>query len=134
MIIKQARPPNFDAIVAVFPMAANRGVVFCYGDTIYAPHSQTLPEAIVAHERVHSERQAILGLELWWDKYLSDAKFRYYEELLAHKAEYEFIADGKPRNQRRRALIEIAKKLSSPLYGWRITAEKAKADILKGTP
>ena len=130
MKIVQERPPNFDAILKVFPNAANPGVIFAYGDIIYSPDRADLPPALISHEAVHGARQLEFGVELWWDAYLVDLGFRYQEELLAHRAEYEHLCLLSPsRNDRRFALKQVAKRLASPLYGKMVTLERAMKDI-----
>lgn len=128
------RPPNFEAIHAVFPGASGEGVIFAYGDTIYNPSGQALPQSLLDHERVHCERQLEIGVDRWWNTYLFDGEFRYNEELLAHQAEWQAVQrDGSlSRPQRRDQLKQIAKRLSGPLYGRRVSFEQAKRDIKNG--
>lgn len=123
-------PPNFDFIRAHFPLAGKR-TVFSYGDKIYVPSGIKLSPAIHAHELVHCGRQLELGLAIWWEKYVTDVHFRYWEELLAHRAEYQhLIKDAPGRPWRRKALSEIARKLSHPLYGPMVTFNQAKKAIV----
>lgn len=134
MKIVVARPPNFDAIDAVFHVSKRRGVLFCYGDTIFNPDGVAVSEAIKAHEAVHSLRQAH-DPAAWWGRYLVDAEFRFNEELPAHDAEYRWHAEqmGISRNQRRVYLRMIATRLASSLYGNIVTVHRAKELILKGS-
>lgn len=133
MKIIKARPPNFDRIISVFPAVLKApGVVFCYGEVVYSPSSETLPEAILAHERVHSDRQLELpgGPEEWWDRYLLNQGFRFEEELLAHVIEYEFLSKLSPsRTNRRLFLKHVSEKLSSEIYGPMCNKAQAKASI-----
>ena len=130
MKIITSRPPNFEAILKVFPGAANEGVIFSYGDTIYSPDRAVLPPQLMAHEAVHGQRQLEIGVELWWDTYLVDLGFRYQEELLAHRVEYQELCARHPsRGERRAALRLVAKRLASPLYGRMVTLDKAMEDI-----
>lgn len=122
-----ARPPNFDAIVKIFPNAASPGVIFCYGSAIYAPSgSHLVTKSLQAHEQVHSERQG-RDPDAWWAQYLVDSEFRFLEELPAHQAEYRTLAEDAPhRNARRFYLKDVAKKLSGPLYGHMVTEAEAR--------
>lgn len=130
MRIINAWPPNFAEIVSVFRGAERPGVVFAYAPDIYSKGAVNLPGSLVAHEMVHIARQEAMGVEAWWDKYLTDTQFRYYEEVLAHRAEYLYLMEKAPsRNVRRSALRQVAKKLSASLYGWNISADKAMRDI-----
>lgn len=127
-------PPNYPAIIEAFPSARRSGVIFSYGDKIYAPKAsaENITEHLRAHEAVHGERQIKMGVERWWHMYIIDVKFRYQEELLAHRAEYLSMTYGANRNQRRAALKMIAGRLASPLYGVGGGWKKAADDILKG--
>lgn len=130
-MIKQERPPNFEAILKVFPEASGDHVIFAYAPDIYAPGGVDLPQSLVVHETVHIERQQEQGVEKWWDQYLADPEFRFVEELLAHKAEYDsLILQCSTRQQRRQMLKLVAKKLAAPLYHRMVTVEKAM-ELLK---
>ena len=135
MRIINQRPPNFGKIALAFPQAFGAGVIFAYWDTIYFPNGANcdLPEALLRHEQVHLQRQQEMeSAELWWDRYIEDAEFRFNEELLAHVAEYEWHIENGSRQQRRHALKEIAKRLSSPLYGRMVSRDQAETAIRKG--
>ena len=124
--VVDARPPNFDAIVAVLPHAADPGVMFAYGDKVYFPGGKgPLTRELDAHERVHLLRQENEP-DLWWRRYLSDPEFRFIEEAIAHGAEYSTYCK-RHLNPIKRAqfLRQIAQRLASPLYGVGITLEKA---------
>lgn len=129
-MIKNTRPPNFEEIRAAFPLAANKGVIFAYAPDIYVPDGTELPASLVAHEEVHIARQQDLGVDEWWKRYLIDVKFRFEEELLAHRAEYQFLAaQAESRPVRRQMLKLVAKKLAAPLYGNLISVEKAMQEL-----
>lgn len=148
MKIVNELPPNIGQITSVFgDKALTRGILFCWGDTIYNPSATDIPGQLLAHEKVHSDRQLELGkiydseyggdpmsepelyrvgAEQWWIRYLEDSSFRLEEELLAHQVEYKYFSLDHPRNQRRLYLNAIAKRLSSSLYGNCVTFSKAK--------
>lgn len=126
------RPPNFEEIFEVFPLAAKDGVIFSYGNTIYNPSNIAVTYELLAHEEVHGKRQIAIGVDTWWGFYLVSPQFRYDEELLAHRAEYQKLIEINPSRQSRRSNVKhVAKKLCSPLYGKMISPIKAKEDILK---
>ncbi len=128
-IIKDV-PPNFAAILRVFPGATGEGVIFAYAPDIYAPYVENIGPEFLAHESVHIARQEAIGVEEWWNKYLVDPTFRYEEELLAHRAEYQKLMEMTPTRQvRRSALKQVAKKLAAPLYGKIISVDQAMKDI-----
>lgn len=129
-----AYPPNIAEICKVFPGVQRPGVIFSYAPDVYVPGGHTLPPSLVAHESVHVERQLVMGVEAWWDKYLVDTRFRYDEELLAHRAEYHSLKENAPTRQMRRAALKIvAKRLASGLYGKLVTPAQAADDIIAGS-
>ena len=124
MQIKHEHPPNFEAILAVFPRAKAKSVVFTYGDILYAPRGIELPQAILAHEVVHSLQQG-KDPEAWWVQYLTNKRFRFEQELEAHRAEYLAYKDFN-RETRQMQLDLIAGKLSSALYKHMVKKSVAK--------
>lgn len=132
MSIILSRPPNFAAIVAVFPDAEKAGIIFSYGRDIYNPSNAHISNALLAHEEVHGRRQTDSRpkIHAWWDRYLIDAEFRLSEELPAHQAEFRAAcAQISDRNLRGMMCVNIAKRLSSPLYGSMITFTQAMKAI-----
>ena len=108
------RPPNYDDIVKVFPRAADKGVIFAYGDTVYCPSGPVFTPWLLAHEEVHSGQQG-QAVEAWWRAYLCDPTFRYEQELHAHAAELRAQAT-RNRNEWFRALHRTAHRLIADLY------------------
>jgi hypothetical protein len=118
-MIRIDRPPNFDAIVAVFPKAGERGVLFAYGEDIYNPGGGNIPRFLLEHEYKHCARQFLIGADEWWRQYLTDQEFRYQEELLAHAVEYVVQAPAlRDRNAQARLLHTTAARLVAPLYAY----------------
>lgn len=127
MKIEVDKPPGFEAIVAAFPKAAEPGVIFAYGDTIFNPSNIVIPPALMAHEEVHGKRQLApngvitrtVTIEKWWEKYLADPEFRYNEELYAHAAELaELKKQITDRNDRAKLVMQTASRLIAPLYNY----------------
>ncbi len=120
-------PPNYAAVVAVFPAAKRPGTMFCNGRTIWIPNGGTVTPALMAHETVHADRQMVYpgGPDAWWARYLIDGQFRFDEELPAHIAEYRWF-EGRPRGERMCMLRQIAARLAGPLYGRLVTMHQAK--------
>lgn len=112
-------PPNYAEIIVALPIVAQlKGVMFCYGDVIYAPGSpRDVPEHLMAHEKVHSVRQLDEGIDKWWQAYLRDPEYRLLEELLAHRAEYRYLTLHGNRKERRAAAAFVGKRLAHPMYG-----------------
>ena len=128
MKIVVARPPNFDLILKSFPLPIMGGVIFTYGDTIYNPSGNNIHPSLIDHESVHSERQGD-SVDEWWDEYIKDKKFRFMEEMYAHRSEYRYF-NKFGRDIRRRALGHIASKLSSKLYGSMLSLKEAKRKLV----
>lgn len=117
-MIITARPPNFEQVLKSFPNAGNPGVIFAYGGNIYNPSGNTIPPALLAHEEVHLNRQVMHGGDGWWDLYLVDDEFRYYEEMLAHAAEFKALRVGNDRNAGAALLMRTAMRLTAKLYNY----------------
>lgn len=118
-MIRVDRPPNFEQILAAFPDANKPGVIFAFGEDIYNPSGDPIPVALLMHENVHNVRQRKFEKpEQWWDRYISDAEFRYTEELPAHVAEYKAQAQPLDRNDRAKLLQFTARRLVAPLYNY----------------
>lgn len=118
MKIVQAWPPNIDAIKERFP-DIHKAVLFAYGDTIYSPSGQIIPDYLIAHEETHQRQQeAMGGPEVWWDKYLTDNTFLLSQEIGAYHEQYEFYcARETDRKLRYQMLMNCATALSGPVYG-----------------
>ena len=126
-------PPLYPEIDQAFNIEG-KSIIFAWGDTIYNPTGVDIPPHLIAHEEEHGRRQGD-DVEGWWRKYMVDATFRLEEEIVAHRAEYNyFVDDGAPRQKRRRMLKLIAKRLSSGLYGRMLTYAEAKDHILSKEP
>jgi len=130
--VVRGTPPNYAAIVAVFPAAQREGVIFTYGDTVYVNGNPNIPPQLKAHEAVHidQQNQYFGGPAAWWDNYLTNPAFRLEQELVAHRAEYRTLKHLN-REQAARSLHFIAARLASPLYGGMIGIREAKRAILK---
>lgn len=133
MKVVEARPPNYDEIRRVFPMASAKGVIFTFGQTIYNPSGVEIPPELMSHESVHAQRQgaSLDGVMTWWGRYLAEPQFRIEEELLAHRAEYRaFKGMVKDRKLVAQKLEIIAARMSGPLYNNAMTLALAKHLIL----
>jgi hypothetical protein len=127
---KHEFPPNIDAIDAAFHVK-EKPVIYAYGGVIYNPHEVWLPHFIIEHEKVHLARQGVAP-DTWWELYIKDEKFRYWEELLAHRRELEVRQRGKDgKKYTRDALVmETARRLVAPFYGYKeVTLQKAYRDL-----
>lgn len=123
-------PPNYQAILAIFPAARRPGTIFSYAERIFNPSNAPIPREIIVHEATHGLRQAEAGVELWWERYLAEPLFRLDEEIYAHHNEYR--ACVKRHGPRSQDMKRIAERLSGPLYNYALTYEQAKHAILTG--
>lgn len=140
MKVVKAFPPNYQAINDAFAVRG-KPVIFCYGERIYNPAGVVVGPDLVAHERVHSVRQAAYAgsVTAWWDRYIADTEFRLAEEIPAHQAEYAYWRDradaDRPvrgfRSARDWHLSQIAHRLSGALYGGLIGLSEAR-NLLQG--
>lgn len=122
-------PPLIEEIDRVFHVRG-KSILYAWGDVIYNPMAAVVPGYLLAHEQAHGEEQGS-EVEGWWRRYLVDPEFRLQQEVIAHRAEYKYLASRAiNRKDRRAALPYVAKKLSSPLYGRLVTAKKAR-ELLK---
>lgn len=130
MEIRVEKPPIWDACDEAFELTGDE--IFCWGDIIYNPGGNHIPDYLVAHEKVHRDQQGD-DIEGWWELYLEDAEFRLSQEMEAHIKEYRvFCLKYKLRKHREAYLKIIAERLASPMYGEVITVEEAMARIAAG--
>lgn len=115
-------PPNIEQIRETFELSGNE--IFAWDNIIYAP-SKSLPAWLVQHEIVHF-RQQNGDPESWWERYLTDTQFRIDQEIPAHKEEYRvFCLFEKDKNKHIKKKIELARRLSSKMYGNMMTMSQA---------
>ena len=127
MRIKNDWPPNIEEIRKVFDPP--KGVVFTYGDTIYAPGGETIEPHLMKHEETH-ERQQGKDPKGWWGKYLKDPQFRLEQELEAYSNQYAYAkVIIRDRNALAKFLFEIARDLAGPIYGNILTHGEAESKI-----
>lgn len=126
MKIKHKLPPNYDKIIEHIPAVEGmKGVVFTYGDVLYVPNGQDIPSDLMKHEETHVVQQMDIGVDEWWDKYLTNPNFRIRQEVEAYQAQYAYVIENYNRAGRRAILQRIAKDLSRPMYGSLVTKEEA---------
>ena len=121
-------PPLYDEISAAFDLYPSDSIIFSWGDRLYNPYEFDILPKLIAHERVHGERQGS-GNDIvdWWKQYIEDRAFRLEEEIPAHRAEYQYILKHGNRSERRGALKITSSRLTAPLYGRLITQSDAMA-------
>jgi len=126
MIISNTFPPNYDKIIKAIPAVKKQPrIIFTYGDTIHVPLPTNLPTELIKHEELHRDRQAEIGVDEWWNKYLADPEFRFQEELASYRIQYHW-AEMYRKDVREAILNDISKHLSGSMYGNICTEKKAK--------
>ena len=115
--ISKLPPPVYEEAKEKFKFKIDfsSGLVFAYYPYIHVYSGRLAPDLIV-HESVHLERQVLIGVELWWKNYLEDPKFRLKEELLAYKAQYEWVKKNLNGNTHFHNLKFFAESLAT-IYG-----------------
>lgn len=117
-------PPNIDVIRKQFGITGEH-VVFTFGDILYNPSGDTIPDHLLVHEQVHTKQQG-LDVSGWWNRYLADNQFRLQQEVEAYRAQYQFALQNLNRIYRRLLLKKIAKDLSGPMYGKLVSSQQAE--------
>lgn len=99
-----------------FGVEWDEGIIIANGGTI---HCKNYPEAQkIVHETVHFQQQEKVGLEVWWNLYLTSDSFRLEQEVEAYRKEYAFIKKNiKNREHAYGKKREMAQHLSSSIYG-----------------
>lgn len=116
MKIVNEKPPIYNKILNS-GMHPHEGVIYTYGDTIYNPSGTEISDHLLEHEEVHHKQQGS-DPGKWWDRYLNDQYFRIEQEAEAYAHQYDYLCKRiKDRNQRARILFDLARILSSSLYG-----------------
>ena len=133
--IKIEKPPIYEAVCNAFKLNLS-DKIFTYGDTIYNPSGQELPDHIIEHEKVHMKQQNYNDKDaaLWWGRFLRELAFRIDQEARAYAKQYLFICKSvKDRNQRAKIIVDLASVLSGPLYQNSIGQFEAVKEIKKYT-
>lgn len=135
MIIKNEMPPKIVAEGALKYLGITdfKGIIFCYGDTIYNPSNVRIIRELEEHESEHSRQQKeVGGPDIWWGKYFISAEFRLQQEAEAYgrqHAYYKWV--NKDRNKRAKHLIELVGYLLSPMYKLNLSQFEAMTIIKK---
>jgi hypothetical protein len=131
MNIIHSFPPNINKIRKVIDLSQNRRCVFTYGEDIYNPFGGYIDEPLGLHEATHSfQQEDVGGAEFWWDRWLSDTRFRVEQELVAYGHQYRRYCElEKHRNKRAVYLFTLAQDLASEQYGKAISLADARKRI-----
>lgn len=115
MRMSTRKPIIWPIVRLAFPAAEWGTVIVTFARTTYC--AEHLPPELVAHEQVHQDQQKNVALALvWWARYILSARFRFDQELPAHRAEYKTARATRNINRMEMVLDHAAKRLSGPLY------------------
>jgi hypothetical protein len=124
MKILTTKPPNWQRIEDTLNVKWGT-VIVAYSPNIYC--GVEVSNQKQAHEEIHLSRQRDLGVDLWWEYYLTNPSFRLNEEVEAYKVEVAWVKENiATRNQRRFLLDKIYSDLSGSVYGFICSYDEAK--------
>lgn len=130
MKIKNRKSKLWNLLKIIFPNAKMEEVWLTFNKTIWCPSGIT--QDLIVHEKVHIEQQInLFNSVIWWIRYIFSKRFRYSQELPAYKKQFEYLKQGKDRNEIARIKTIIAKNLSHPLYGNMVSFEEAMRELEK---
>jgi len=111
MIISNDFPPIWPQLQQTFPGLEKFKPIVTYGDTIYNPYNVHIDPALEFHEQTHAQRQGFTP-QHWWANYLISPEFRFQEELIAYRAQYQYAKAHYNRKDVRTTLDHISTALS----------------------
>lgn len=129
-MIKQIKgfPPNFKEIKE--KLGYVKGNLYPYGDIIYNPTGEEIPEDILIHEEIHLKQQKRYPTpEFWWLNYTTDHDFRLDQELEAYATQLNWIKERYNNKGYKEALTEYANNLSSSMYKLSLSSHEAETRI-----
>lgn len=128
MKISTEKPPIYDRAEKAFGTGLwDKGTIFTYGDTVHVKKGGMSLD-LHAHEQVHIDRQAVYpgGASAWWDRYLTDKKFRLDEEVEAYRAQAAYIRGHMVNRVKRQQAIAWIHSCMADMYGDMITLKEAQ--------
>jgi len=130
MKLVQGKPPIYNKLIEA-GLKPNERTVFTFGDTLFIQDLQEkdIDQFLLAHEKVHQRQQK--NPHDWWNRYISDPKFRFEQELEAYREQYIFFKANMRTKYHKDFLFRIARDLSSPIYGCGISYIEAENLIRK---
>lgn len=122
------KEPKYLWLIRLFFPSADfdKGVIITYAPYIFS--KGPLSHSLVAHELTHVRQQRFPFF--WWFAYILSKRFRFNQELEAHRAEYNAITGTLNNFNKRMSLLAIADRLSGPLYNNMVSKEEARSLIL----
>lgn len=115
MQIIHTPPEIFPLLQKKFGVKWDQSIIITYYPNVYC--KTDISPDLVIHEGVHLKQQEEMGVENWWNLYLSDKTFRLSQELEAYRYQYQWAIENMNRQSRKQLLRKCAKDLSGPIYG-----------------
>ena len=129
-VIKEQSPFLFRIVSA--GMHPQPDTLFPCSPVIYNPSGLPIPQDIMIHEVVHIAQQGNNPTG-WWQKYITDKRFRFTQELEANQVQYKFVCKVlKDKNQQARSLLAIAKNMAGEVYNLNISVNKIMEMVKNG--
>jgi hypothetical protein len=117
-------PPIYDLCKRKFGASWDKGTIFTYGDTVHCKF--LISDDLKVHEATHVRQQAVIGRDIWWNRYLNDATFRLEQELEAYRNQMDYIMKHYKKKEARKQYDHIIYCMAN-IYGDMCT----KAEALK---
>ena len=123
----KAYPPNWAEIQRT--LTPEKDTIYCWGDTVYNPSGNEIPEDVWVHEALHTKQQEqYASPAIWWSRYLLEPAFRLEQELDAYAVQYAFVKEHYPAAAAAQALFDFALNLCS-MYSVKLAIPTAEAQI-----
>lgn len=131
MKIVHDKPPIYERARAVFKFSPHAGILFAWGDTIYATNGAGVSGDLMAHESIHELQQEVAGgPAIWWDRYLVDPEWRLEQEIEAYGAQVRYMRVMQYNKKKFSQILDkITFDLSGPMYGSIIGYAEAQRQI-----
>lgn len=123
MIISKEEPAVYKECQRVFRVGEWKvGIVIAYYPNIYCINDLSERPDIIVHEQTHLVQQDLYGVEKWWERYLTDPKFRLEQEVPAYRNQIAYMRKNYNGNRNKR-LIQCFCRDMVALYGDMISSE-----------
>lgn len=127
--------PWFAFLIDRYVGKTGPNTLYTVGSTVYTSDIQgVIGQDVLTHEFEHSLQQRraapILGVWVWWVRYLLSPSYRLAQETAAYRQQYHWAAPS-DKNQRARYLTALAGGLAGPLYGHMVDFQTARTMIVQ---
>jgi len=124
ILVSHEIPLIYEKLSMQFGVDWDKGLIIACEGKIHCKNNPE-PQKII-HEAVHLNEQKEIGEEAWWRLYLESPDFRLQQEVLAYKAEVDFLKKYVKNREHRFFMVKaIVDALTSSMYGNLISREEA---------